>query len=500
MEYLLKSGISLTVLYFFYWLILRNATHFNRTRIVLMSSLLLSLIIPLFNLKIPSNIETSMPRLIVTFDETIITAHNIKHTLDIWQVMTLVYFIGMLIVFARLIYQAIYLHAISKLSRTIRKNGLTLVLMNNEFSPFSYFNKIYIPASKTDDYSIQSIIEHENSHKKQCHYVDLFIIEVITIFQWYNPIVWLYERSIKEVHEFLADEAVLSNGYNQGKYQALLVNEAIGGPVFILTNQFNQSIIKKRILMMKKMKTTRLAGLKTLLFVPLVAVLLMTFANSKIVSQVSAGENEHIISGKVTEKTNGKSLCEIHVNIESTTIGTTTDADGSYSLRVPDDKASSLVFSGAGLRTEHRAIGSNKVIDVQMENNVISMAFEKEGTENTSKESRSNTQNAVTDVDVETEINPTYPGGMDALKKYLIATIQYPEKAKEKGIEGKVYVQFTVTKEGKVTDPVIKRGVNEILDQEAIRVVNSFGNWKPGIQEGKAVDAQITLPIEFKLQ
>lgn len=500
MEYIIKSGISLAVFYFLYWLIFRNATHFNLNRIVLLSSLILSLVIPLFNLSIPSTMEASMPMLNITFNETTIPTQGIKHSLDIWQVITLIYFTGMVIVFARLIYQAIYLYAISKLSKTIRQDGLTLVLMNSEISPFSYFNKIYIPASKADDYSIQSIIEHEKSHKKQRHFVDLFIIEVVTIFQWFNPVVWLYERSIKEVHEYLADEAVLNNGYNKGKYQAILVNEAIGGPVFILTNQFNQSIIKKRIIMMKKMKTPRLAGLKSLLFVPMVAFLLMAFANSKSVSQVATGADEVVITGKVTNHITGKSISDVLVVLGTTNIGTVTDANGRYTLKVPADKASFLVFSYVGFKTEQVAIGNIRVIDIQLGENSVTTDSENENIRKSAIANKDNAKDTNSDVFISTEINPSYPGGYDALKKYLMSTIQYPEDAKKKGIEGKVYMQFTVSKNGKVKDVIVKRGVDAALDKEALRVVNSFGKWEPGIQGGKPVDAQITLPIEFKLQ
>jgi beta-lactamase regulating signal transducer with metallopeptidase domain len=115
----------------------------------------------------------------------------------------------------------------------------------------------------------------------QRHYLDLFIIETLAVIHWFNPVVWFYERSLKETHEYLADEAVLSTGENAGKYKAILVNQAMGGPVFVFTNQFNQSLIKKRIIMMNKIKSPRWAKLKALLFVPLMAAILVAFANPK---------------------------------------------------------------------------------------------------------------------------------------------------------------------------------------------------------------------------
>jgi TonB family protein len=496
-EYLIKSGACLAVLYFLYWLALRNDTHFRLNRIVLLGSVGFSLIIPLFSLSLPSTIQTSIPILNVMIDETVIPVQAIRHSLTIWQAISWIYITGAIIVACRLIYQAIYLYVVSKLSGTIQFKDLTVVLMNAEISPFSYFSKIYIPANKADDYSLQGILEHEKSHKEQGHFIDLFIIEIVTILQWFNPIVWFYERSIKEVHEYLADEAVLKNGYNQGKYQALLINEAIGGPVFILTNQFNQSIIKKRIIMMKKMKTSRLAKLKTLMFIPLVAALLMAFSNPRSISQSMAGNGETIISGKVTDKITGKSLSDVLVVFGNTKIGTITDANGKYSIKVPADKGSFLQFSYIGYRTEQVAVGNSVKIDIQLEEKAV--AIDPANESKAAPESQVQTQNSTSDVYIETEINPTYPGGMEALKNYLMATVQYPEEARKKGIEGKVYVQFVITKDGKITDAIIKRGVNEALDKEALRVVNTFPDWTPGIQGGKAVNAQVTLPIEFKL-
>lgn len=96
---------------------------------------------------------------------------------------------------------------------------------------------------------------------------------------------------------------------------------------------------------------------------------------------------------------------------------------------------------------------------------------------------------------------PQYPGGQEALMKYLIANIKYPKQMEKEGAEGKVFVKFIVNKAGKVTNPEVVRSSGfEGLDAEAVRVIRKMGNWIPAEKEGQKVAAEMTLPIMFKLE
>ncbi len=97
------------------------------------------------------------------------------------------------------------------------------------------------------------------------------------------------------------------------------------------------------------------------------------------------------------------------------------------------------------------------------------------------------------------EKQPEYPGGQDALIKFLISNIRYPEAAREKGIQGTVHVQFTVDKQGKVQNISIKKGVDPLLDAEAIRVMGIMPDWNPGKVKGKPVNMVMVLPVAFVL-
>lgn len=94
---------------------------------------------------------------------------------------------------------------------------------------------------------------------------------------------------------------------------------------------------------------------------------------------------------------------------------------------------------------------------------------------------------------------PEYPGGQEAMMKYIASNLVYPESAADKEIEGKVLVSFVVDKTGKVIDVKIKKSVNKDLDKEAIRVVKSMPLWKPGMQAGVPQNVQFYLPVMFKL-
>ena len=98
------------------------------------------------------------------------------------------------------------------------------------------------------------------------------------------------------------------------------------------------------------------------------------------------------------------------------------------------------------------------------------------------------------------EQNPSFPGGDAELMKWLQKNLKYPPIAQENGIQGKVYIQFVVNKDGSIVDPKIIRSADTSLDKEAMRVVQAMPKWTPGKQRGKAVRVRFTLPITFRLQ
>ena len=523
-DYLLKSGIALTVLYLFYWFVLRKATHHRLNRVILLTSICISMIIPFLAPKIIKDpiVSITIPSLItdygisgttglsettinITDDVSMIDPSSVASTnhLNLQKILLIIYLIGVLIIFARLIYQGIYLQAIANLSKKKNYHGYVIVSMNTETVPFSYFRRIFIPADQYDENSLDGIIEHEKTHLQQLHFIDLFLIEIICIVQWFNPVIWLLEKAIKEVHEYLADEAILSSGRDPGKYQALLVNQALGGPVFILSNQFNQSLIKKRIIMMKNMKTSQMAKMKALLIVPLIAGLLLTFANQPINSQsnsISNSEGKKItVSGLVLDRATGEPLPGSNIIIQGTNTGTISDNDGNYQIEV-NSTTDKLAVSLVGYRTQIITVGNNTKINILLEQDILVIDF--------SKGNRLDLNEKPTDTPQKKKIEegpmvvvedlPAYPGGTDALQKFLQSNLRYPEQEKKEGIHGIVVVTYVINAKGDVTNAKVLRGLTPDIDKEALRLTNIIKGWQPAKQHGKSISMMVQMPIMFK--
>jgi len=374
-EYLIKSGIALSVFYLFYWLLMRKSTHFGLNRITLAISLIASLVLPLIKIDLtPEVVAANIPVMSIDLKTIVLVVSKPEPVWGLREIVLIIYFSGLAITLFRLIYQSFYIHVISKMSRTITKGKHTIVLVEKDITPFAYFSKIFIPASKMEETSFESILAHEKSHLSQYHFLDLFLIEIVTIIQWFNPIVWLYERSLKEVHEYMADDEVLKQGVSKGNYQALLVNQALGGPVFTISHQFNQSLILKRIIMMTKMKTPQLAKVKALLFIPLTAGLLMAFSNPEpifnpVVSKVQSLKQQFAegkllpdftsqnnltkekgtitVKGKVVDGSTSKPLEGVSIIVQRTSIGTVSDANGDFEIETKSDTLD-LAFTHVG--------------------------------------------------------------------------------------------------------------------------------------------------------
>ena len=255
--------------------------------------------------------------------------------------------------------------------------------------------------------------------------------------------------------------------------------------------------------MMNKLKTSRLAQLKTLFVVPVLAILLVAFTNPGTTAQITSSGKQITVTGHVTKKATGEDIPGSAIIIKGTTSGTITDSKGNYSINVPDKNAV-LVFSFVGFKTQEIQVGSNTKINVEFESNPLALDFsggnkldirEKNELE-TVQEDHHTGKNEVYRI---VEDNPSYPGGTEALHKFLMTNLQYPTEAKKKGIQGIVLVQYVIDSKGNVKQAKVMRGVSPELDQEALRLTNMIKGWKPATQNGKPISRVVTMPIKFSL-
>jgi TonB family protein len=502
--YLLQSGIALCVFYALYWLLLRKETFFSLNRFVLLSSVSISLILPLIRLEnlftVPAS--TSIPSFFMDFgSEVSATTHSSAGHIDIKKLIAvtalLIYVSGVLFLITRFVYQVIWLLRLIWKNPVVHRDGMRIVYVEEEIAPCSFLNYILLSRSVKMDEELEKIVLHERAHVKNMHFIDLIFFEFMVIFQWFNPVMWLFGKSIREIHEYEADREVLSLEPDRVRYQAMLVNQVTGIEVFKLANSFSKSITKKRMIMMSKIKSSRLSKMKVLFVLPIILCLVFAFSKPQIVGESSQSMQPKQVTGKVIDAESNKPLLGAAVVIEGTSEGTVTIEGGKFSIQVPgNDKV--LVISYVGYKTERVKADKTELI-VKMQKKVYDLPED-----NPPPPPPPKTEQDIQpgkDVFVVVEEMPSFQGkGFEgAFREYIAKNIIYPEEAKKNGITGKVYVQFTVNNKGEVIDVKVVRGVSPSLDAEAVRVVESSPLWEPGKQKGQPVDVQFIFPITFLL-
>jgi len=288
LTYLLQVNLYLLLFYLFYLVLLRYETFFRLNRFYLVGSGILALFIPLLRAdwikelfvteqikQLAQIVNTPVPQTDnITY--TVIKAQEqplLTSTEWFWLVYGLVT-MGFLINFLRKLY----------LLNKVLKKG-------NKGQAFSFFNKIFVDNELEGQ---ETIMKHELVHAKQWHSADVIFFELFTAMNWFNPVTYLYKNAIKNIHEFIADETAASTLENKSAYALLLVSNVFDTQPEQLTNSFyNQSLLKRRIIMLHKTKSRKVAILKYGLSVPL-------FAGMVIFSSATGAEAK--IINKITEK------------------------------------------------------------------------------------------------------------------------------------------------------------------------------------------------------
>jgi len=291
LSYLFQSGLNLALMYSLYWLFMRNDNLHRTGRFYLLFSVFSSLIIPLINFKItvsPSN------NYFYLLEEIVIKPNNIAQSISgkysLYQNVSIIYISIAAIFLIRFLFQ------LSKLGWMInkfgpeKKAGLSIIKTYRKNLAFSFFNYVFLGSNYTNQNQVDKIIAHEMIHFRQLHSIDLIILELLTIIQWFNPFVWMMKHSFRNLHEYLADEGVLTAGVNKSDYQKMLMYQTFGINYNVLTNSFNHSLIKRRFIMMSKIQKSKRLTFKAMFILPVSLTLMVLFSSSftpKIIAQDS---------------------------------------------------------------------------------------------------------------------------------------------------------------------------------------------------------------------
>lgn len=444
--YALKSAFVLFLLYVPYTLLLHRDSFFRLNRFVLLGVLLLSLVLPLCNVSWLSMdrqpvvhaaqmqmVEIGIPVNVLPQNDVVdeMAEASAPSSFTLFGLLTLIYIIGMAVVLLLRLWQMGSLRLQLRRGSLWRhsEDGITVYCHADRVAPFSWMNSIVI---SEEDYaeSGREIILHETGHIRFHHSWDVLLLTLVQMVQWWNPLAYMAGISLRDVHEYEADDYVLRQGVSASAYQMLLLKKAVGYGSYTFANNFNHSLTKKRITMMRKSKSNPWMRSKALYVIPVTTLALSVFATPEIVSPVQ----------DVVSKFESK--------------GTDTSADlqaiGKFSTEIMGE------VQNAATANEDTIYGK-------------------------------------------VDKNAEYPGGTEALMKFMMTNLKYPETCRKEGIQGRVVIKFVVNTDGSIVDMEEVRSPHADLTAEAMRIIKMMPKWTPATVGGKTIRSRFNLPVMFRL-
>lgn len=274
--YLLKLSVSLAVVFLFYQFVLRKLTFYNWNRWYLLGYTLLSFITPFIDITPALQQNELNNTSMIQWVPVLYKQSSGGTAYNFWNILSLVFIAGMLVMLARLLLQLFSFHRMKKKAKLISGDAISLYQVDESIIPFSFGNAVFFNVNLHTTEELEKIIRHEFVHVKQRHSIDILFSEMLCLFNWYNPFAWMIRTAIRQNLEFVADNQVLENGINKKQYQYLLL-KVIGNNQFSIAQKFNFSSLKKRIAMMNKNKSAKLHLLRFLFLLPVLAVILVSF-------------------------------------------------------------------------------------------------------------------------------------------------------------------------------------------------------------------------------
>ena len=477
--YLLKLNLALIVLFGFYKLMFSGDTFFSLRRATLIGMYLVAMLVPGLNCSYWINKSVGMVSMANEYAAIVLPTVTVTPggggSIG-WETTAMtIYTMVACLFLLRFFWQLVSIVRLRNKCRTTDINGTKVYLLESDEGPFSFFNWIFINPTKHNRQETDEIMTHELAHCRQLHSVDILFTELFAIVFWANPFVWLLKREVRLNLEYLADNNVLAGGTDSKKYQYHLLGLAYRKNVATISNNFNVLPLKKRIKMMNKKRTKRIAKVKYVLYIPLAAALLVV-------------SNIETVARDIANVAKAMPMAKASVKQEKM-------VDLSFS-----NKATVAVESRKNVQSTEAIERKDNKMEIQVDNRNSEMSAQKveETTEVANEESaEKGPKKSPKKVYDHIENMPTFNGN---LNQWLLLNMKYPVEAMNKKEQGKVIVQFIVSENGEVSEPKIIRSVSPALDKEACRVVLAMPKWTPGKLKGKPVAVRYMLPISFRLQ
>jgi TonB family protein len=523
--YLLKSAIWLTGFGLVYAIFLQNERFFQLNRIYLVAGMIASIILPLITVRY----AVAVPEIQTQVTAGALSGGVLRAATRPDLPSLLLYFAwlaGVLLIAARYLIQLVPVLKAAKRAQPVSGYPVKLIRSSDFTTPFSLFSFVVVNPSVSET-ETREIMNHEVVHIRQKHWLDLLLTGSVCAVQWFNPAVWIYSRFIRQNHEYLADAEALQRTSDPVLYRAALLNQIAGSPVIDLGNSFSFSLNKKRFTMMKNKISSPYRKLRLLLILPVAALVLYAFAEPqyRVTSEGADLPLASAVQADITKSIKGVVLSEdgtplvgAVIVIQGTTVGTTSDDKGRFALEnVADDGVLIVSFVGYETAAVKASAGPELTIGMKKKPVVMKTLVVTAQTTDASAATSpppppptppppppppSSSDKAAPKGEVYTVVEemPEFPGGQEAMFVFVRNNFKYPDEAKAQNITGLVRVSFVVKASGKVSDVKVEKSAHKLLDAEAVRVVKSMPDWKPGKQHGKSVDVGYIIPVEFNLK
>lgn len=554
--YAIKSSLTLALLYLPYALMLRRETFFRFNRAMLLCIVVLSLLLPCLDVHVWDNglatpfepqrqaiSSVVLPTLIVGSSESAAADVPADHTAVVWSTLLVyIYIIGVLFF---VLWKAVGLiRLIRFIPRgclwTDKQEGATIYCHADKVSPFSWMRSIVIgedlpqPSLKGRE---EVVLAHELAHVRMRHSWDALFLSCVEVLQWFNPCIWMLDASLREVHEYEADDAVLRRGISARDYQLLLIEKAVARTPYPMVNGFRHSLLKNRITMMTKKKSPRWARLKVLYAVPLTLIALGAMASQQMAEKVEApiakktptaevkrqlkavpGTLRVVVDGQemtpqeAMKAVEGKEI-KNELTPENELRITTTDKSKEKALPLcvlVDGKPMGDITASDEMRKVEKYVKADEIGSLSVTNNekVAKEIYKDYDNQKYSGiviiETKKDNKEVAADGDDVVDVPQIFAEFRDSLTNnniyaWLSQNIRYPKEAQDKNIEGRVSIQFIIEKDGSIDEVKTLRSPSEILSAEAERVVKAMPKWKPAMHKGKPVRMRYVLPVLFKL-
>jgi len=568
LSYILKVTLCWSLFYLLYQALLSKETFFKINRWYLLGTALLAIALPAIDMHwfVPVQEESPLAYYLqpITIgadqlENVIVTASAEPRGINWWGGLTAIYWLGAALALLRLCCGMIAISSLYRKGEKLDSGGYRFVSTPTPHVPFSFFKNLFWSNSfLVDEEDKQNILRHEEAHIFQWHSLDVLLMEILSVFFWCSPFIYLYKKAVKTNHEYLADDFVIAQA-NLKNYGRLLLRQSQFLPEKLrwkepvaITNSIFSSQLKQRIVMMTKTKSTKSASLKYLAGLPLLALMLVAFsygdqptldsfqtpavehlAKKTVEAPVSQpGVTDTLPSGEIFKEVEvlpqfpgceevadqdeqklcwqKKMLTFIYQNVKYPKEAREAGIEGMAVVQFIVEKDGSIADAkivrsiGGGCDEEVLKVvymmpnwipGKQAGEPVRVQFNLpVKFKLDPKAASDKKKVADSKPLFAPCE-DAENQVKCANGKMFD----FIIDNLKYPKAAKEAGVEGMVVVKFKIAEDGAVQEAKVVKGIGGGCDEEALRVVNLMPNWVPATQDGKRVATELTLPFKFAL-